>query len=435
MTSANTNTEILSFAQNDDCLIQHDGRLGQDEESLISATVGLQPVYNERLAGGKMRRWIRCAWKRLLSAVLVISLGWANGTSLGQKVPEKEVGSITGVVMDPSGAVVPGASVMLLSTQMPASVLSTTASGEMGRYRLRATAGMYNVVVEAAGFARFESGPFRVGETSGLGETFGAERTLDIALKLETRVEKIEVPDELGGNSNADGGTQVLASHAIEQMPRDPTALLDELRGLAGGPNAELYVSGFSGGKLPPRGNIGEIRIKRNAYSAENDTDPGNGVIQISTKPGTDQLHGEFYLYGNDSALNAGNPFAPDQPGYYADGSGGSMSGPISPKASYFAGWDQMQLEMNSAIDAQTLDANDEPTQVCYAVRSPRSSVNASTRADLRSGTNGTMIVRYAVDREAQGNGGIGQLALASQGFSNDTVTQTLQIANTQPTI
>jgi hypothetical protein len=215
-------------------------------------------------------------------------------------------------------------------------------------------------------------------------------------------------------------------------MPLDPTALLGELQGLAGGPNAELYVGGFSGGKLPPRNSIGSIRIRQDAYSAEYDTDPGNGIIEVSTRPGTAQLHGQLYLYGNDSALNAANPFAPDQPGYYADGTGGSVSGPVNHSASYFAGWDQMELAMNSAIDAQTLDANLDQTQVNYAVRAPKSSVNASSRLDLRPATNSTLTARYAFDREGQTNGGIGQLALASQGFSNNTTTQTLQIANTE---
>jgi hypothetical protein len=366
--------------------------------------------------------------KRLLSAMLLAWLGWTHATVQGQrpKLPESQAGTITGVVMDPSGAVVEGASVMLLSGDPPV-VVSRATSGKTGEYRLHASAGIYVVAVEAAGFARFEGEAINMGASP----TPVTELTLDVALRLETRIEKVEVPLEM---ASAGGGTNtvVLGEHDIERMPVDPTALLDELQGLAGGPNAELYVGGFSGGKLPSRASIGEIRIKQNAYSAENDTDTGSGLIQVSTKPGTDELHSELYLYGDDSALNARNPIVPNQPGYYADGTGGSVTGPVNSKASYFAGWDQMRMEMNSAIDAQTLDANLKQTQLSYAVRSPRSTMNASSRVDLRTGTNGTVTVRYSFDRESATNGGIGQLALESQGYANNSVTQTLQMANTQ---
>jgi hypothetical protein len=328
--------------------------------------------------------------------------------------------------MDPSGAVVPGASVTLMSAGNPAVVVGSTTSGEYGRYRLQAGIGIYTVVAEAPGFARFESEPIRI-EVVGVDE--GTTHTLDIQFKIATRVVRIEVPE---GNTGSNDNTIVLGRRDLAQMPLDPTALLSELQGLAGGPNAPLFVAGFSGGKLPPRDSIATIRIKQNPYSAENDTDPGTGVIHVTTRAGTDQFHGELYLYGDGSALNAGNPFASSRSRYYAYGSGGSATGSLNRKASYFAGWDQMKLAMNSTVDAQTLDANLNPTLVGYAIQSPRSTLSASSRLDLHPATNSATMIRYAFDRIVLTNGGVGQLALESQAFSNCTETQTLQIANTQ---
>jgi hypothetical protein len=91
-----------------------------------------------------------------------------------------------------------------------------------------------------------------------------------------------------------------------------------------------------------------------------------------------------------------------------------------------------LKLAMNSAVDAQTLDDNLNPTLVSYAVQSPQSTVTASSRLDLHASTNSSVMVRYAFDRVAQTNGGIGQLTLESQAFSNSTVAQTLQVANTK---
>jgi Carboxypeptidase regulatory-like domain len=373
----------------------------------------------------------------LSAAILLAWLGCApipaqQQMQSGQRAG-RQAATITGVVTDPSGAVVPGASVMLMRGDGSATVMSLTQSGEMGRYRLWAGVGTYTVAAEGPGFARFESEPIRIDSAAGESENSAAHtRTLDIELKIAIRVDKIEVPDESADNGGANGNTLVLSRRDVEQMPLDSQALLDELQGLAGGPNAQLYVGGFSGGKLPSRDSIGLIRIKQNPYSAENDTDPGTGIIQVTTRVGTDQLHGELYLFGDDSALNARNPFAPGQPGYYADGSGGSLTGSLNRKASYFAGWDQLKLAMNSAIDAETLDANFNPTQVSYAVQTPMSTLSASSRLDLHPAENSTMMVRYAFDRSTQANGGVGQLALASQGFSNSALTQTLQVGNTQ---
>ncbi|MDP9049686.1 MAG: carboxypeptidase regulatory-like domain-containing protein [Acidobacteriota bacterium] len=374
----------------------------------------------------------------LWGAILLFSLGWIQ--SRGQQALQGNVhaasratGSIAGVVTDPTGAVVEGATVMLISSDHSDGAVIRTTTGEIGRYRLPAATGTYTVVAEAAGFARFESQPVRIEMRQNVGDDPTAlVRVLDIGLKIATRVERIDVPDESTGIGDGNGDTLVLSRRDVEQMPLDPKALLQELQGLAGSPTAQLYVSGFSGGKLPARGSIGQVRIKQNPYSAENDTDPGTGVIQVTTRVGSEQLHGELYLFGDDSALNAGNPFAPGQPGYYADGSGGSVTGSLNRKAGYFAGWDQLKLAMNSAIDAETLDANFNPTQTSYAVPTPLSNVSASSRIDLRPAENSTLMLRYAFDHSVQINGGVGQLALASQGYSSNKDVQTLQVANTQ---
>ena len=83
---------------------------------------------------------------------------------------------------------------------------------------------------------------------------------------------------------------------------------------------------------------------------------------------------------------------------------------------------------LNSAIAAQTLDANLNPTPVNSAIPSPHTTLYANPRLDLRTGANGTLTLRYIYNNDHQANGGIGQLALASQAFANTTVTQTLQV-------
>jgi len=100
----------------------------------------------------------------------------------------------------------------------------------------------------------------------------------------------------------------------IEALSDDPDELQSELESLAGpsaGPNGgQIYIDGFTGGQLPPKSSIREIRVNQNPFSAQYDT-LGYGRIQILTKPGTDRLHGQIFITGNDSAFNTRIPLPP----------------------------------------------------------------------------------------------------------------------------
>ncbi len=61
----------------------------------------------------------------------------------------------------------------------------------------------------------------------------------------------------------------------LDELPDDPDDLQSDLEALAGpsaGPNgAQFFIDGFSGGQLPPKSSIREIRINSNPFSSEFD--------------------------------------------------------------------------------------------------------------------------------------------------------------------
>ncbi len=367
-------------------------------------------------------RW-RARGAQLLVGLALLGMAGDAARAMAQAHAQTQAQGIAGVVLDPSGALVPGAAVALMPVGAGVPE-STTESGPTGGYRLEAKPGAYTLVVQAEGFARFESAPIRLGAGS-------KTRSLDVRLQLEVQVQEIDVPADMDPASR--GGTSVvLSGRDIAMMPLDSAALLDELQGIAGSKDAELFVDGFSGAKLPPRSSIREIRINQNPYSAQNDTNPVNGVIQVSTKPGTDKPHGEFYLYGDDSALNAGNPFAPNQPGYYAYATGADMSGPLNRRTSFAFAYDQNSDQINSVVDAQVLDASYNQAAFMQAVRSPLTTLTVSPRIDLQTTAHSTMTFRYNFARNEQKNGGIGQLALPSHAFDSSVLSNTAQVTDTQ---
>src|SRR5947199_8557415 len=104
------------------------------------------------------------------------------------------------------------------------------------------------------------------------------------------------------------------------------------LAGPAAGPKGD-YIDGFSGGQLPLKNAIREIRINQNPFSPEYDK-LGYGRIEIFTKPGTDKFRGSgFYNFGDDF-WNTRNPYATQKAPFLLKEYGGSLSGPIDSKAS-----------------------------------------------------------------------------------------------------
>ena len=153
---------------------------------------------------------------------------------------------------------------------------------------------------------------------------------------------------EAGGNVSA----IVLKGKDLDALSDDPDELQSELSALAGpsaGPNGgQIYIDGFSGGQLPPKSAIREIRINQNPFSAEFDK-LGYGRIEIFTKPGTDKLHGQAFIMGNDSPFNTGNPFTQTIPAYYSYMFNGTVSGAINKNSSFFVSGERRHIGNDNA--------------------------------------------------------------------------------------
>lgn len=372
------------------------------------------------------------AAKRLLLAVLlggVPALTPARSSSQVRTETARAAAVITGLVTDPTGAVVRGAGVSLVR-QSDGVIVSTSASGLYGVYRLEAGEGVYRVLVRAQGFAQFQSDPIAIPNAGRRIVGAGQPIRLDALLEIAPIVEDVDVPDTAAETARS-GRDVVLSEHDVRQLPLDPVALLDVLQGLAGSTSPQILVDGFSGGRLPSRNNIREIRINQNPYSADNDTDTVSAVIQVLTQPGTNKLHGNAYLYGDDSTLNTQNPFAPEQTPYYADGVGGELTGAVGRRTNAYARIDDMQQKTNAAVDALVLDSGLATVPAVYTVPNPQITVDVAARTDVKLSTNNTLVLRYSLHKLKQSDLGVGQLALASQGLDERTFEHTLQGGNT----
>ena len=200
---------------------------------------------------------------------------------------------------------------------------------------------------------------------------------------------------------------------------------------MAGGEGSkppEILINGFSNGRFPPKNTIAQIRINQDPYSAQYDR-WGFGRVDISTKPGTTKLHGEFDSSGTDNVFNARNPYATVEPPYYTLNLNGNVSGSFNPKTSFFVSGLLNDLQDNAivvAIDPTLL------TPLNEAVPAPQVTQNYSARLDRQVTPANTFMGRYEYNEVTLKNSGVGLLVLPSEGLNTTTTTNTLQLTDTQ---
>ena len=337
-------------------------------------------------------------------------------------------GSLHGTVTDPSGARVVKATI---TVQAADGTASTVQSGADGTYLFpQLVPGTYTITVTAPGLDLAQPQQVTV--------EAGRATLQNLALIIAIDQQQVTVTDQEAGldtSPDNNAGSIVIKGKDLDALSDDPDQLQDELNALAGpaaGPNGgEIYIDGFTGGQLPPKSSIREIRINQNPFSAEFDK-LGYGRIEILTKPGTDHLHGMLMASGNDSAFNSLNPFVTSEPPYYSTFFLGNVSGSLSKSSSWFLSGFRRDNNANSIINAQLPDPTGGSYNYAAAVPNPQSRLDLSPRIDFQITPTNTLTVRYMYDRQKSTNNGVSQFALQTQGYDTLNQENTLQVSDTQ---
>lgn len=290
--------------------------------------------------------------RRKSSGVLGLMCTVLSITALGQvRAP------LTGTIVDPSGSVVPSATVTL---RIATGGTQTGRTDAAGAFRFEGLLpGSYEVRVEHAGF---------VASTTRVGIGNRPPSPLQIRLRIATLREEITVQDtSLQVNSAASDNLNVVVMNRsdLDNLP----ALGQDVIGTAarfldsaslGTGGATIVVDGMeTSEKGVTASAIQEIRINQNPYSAEFGR-PGRGRIEVITSPGASAYHGTFNFLFRDDHLDARNAFAAERPQEQRRIYEGSFTGPLGDgkKTSFLISANHERLDLQSIIYARTLSGD-----------------------------------------------------------------------------
>ena len=369
------------------------------------------------------------------SALLVLPFLFVS-TFLGQQAT---TGNLRGVVADPTGAIIPGASIVLSGNGKTA----RTTSGGTGNYHFNGLPpGQYTIDTSIEGFTPYESKSVLI--------VAGTTKILNISMTIAAEQQQVHVSAEsssIDTSPESNASALVIKGKDLDALSDDPDELSSELQALAGpsaGPNGgQIYIDGFSGGQMPPKSSIREIIINQNPFSAEFDR-LGYGRIEILTKAGTGEFHGHVYSRGNYSGFNAQNPILNSnlppgsprltEPGYYSYFLAGNVGGPMTKTSSYFADlFTRKNVNVNivDAIDPATVTpSNPNGTFENISVSNPSTRWDPEGRLDFQLGQSNTLTLHYEYYRSSFTNGDVGELALPTQATDGTNQENTLQASD-----
>lgn len=309
-----------------------------------------------------IKRGMRLAVFCLAGAVLLL------GSLVQPAGAQVLYGSITGSVVDSSGASIPGAKVT--ATNDSTGLARTDTTDSAGLYRLLdLPAGTYTITVNSTGFEAFKKTniPVTIGQVN--------EQDLQLVVGATTQTVTVEGSALALQTQKADVHTEI-SSYAVQNLPLSTYRNFQATELLAPGvfstsgisnsyPNSvadtpersfEIYSDGLPAHDnttrvdgatnifiwlpdhmlvVPPQESIQEVNVQTADYDVEKGLTSG-AAMDVVTKSGTNQFHGALYGFHTDDALNATNWYNHATNTGILNNDGGDIGGPLKKDKLFF---------------------------------------------------------------------------------------------------
>ena len=269
---------------------------------------------------------------------------------------------------------------------------------------------------------------------------------LAVTMELKTITQNVEVTEtrnEINIESDSSLSTTVLGRDFIDALPDDEdelAAYLSQIAGTRGGAggNNSFIIDGFTGGRIPPKDQIQEIRISNSPFSTEF-SGIGYGRTEIITRAGTGEFHGNMNFQFRDESLNARNPFnvttngtQAKRPPYQARNFNTNFSGPIiRNKLSLNLQARHNDNENSNIIRATTVGPNGELVQHYDPMVTPNSNRGMNGRTQFAVNKNNTLYTNFNYQKQESRNQGLGDFTLLSRASNRNSHGAELQVRET----
>jgi hypothetical protein len=294
-------------------------------------------------------------------------------------------GRILGRAGDPSGAVL--ANVKITATNQATGVSRVTQSNESGDYTfLDLPVGTYSLTFELSGFKK----NVRRDVSLDVNQVI----TLNVTMQLGATQEVVDVTSEapLVETTSTQMGA-VVNERAVNQLPlnaRDTYQLLQLQPGVQSQTGSDLFygsnnagVVSVNGGRgrsnnfsvnggdandqfanlpavQPTPDSIEEFRVLTNTFDVEYGRNSG-AVVNVVTKSGTNNFHGNVYEFFRNKVLNSSGYFDSQKPNFQQNQFGGTLGGPIKKdRTFFFASYEGRRIRQGISSDAISVPTDAE---------------------------------------------------------------------------
>lgn len=320
--------------------------------------------------------------------------------------------AISGTVLDPSGALIPGARLTLVKED--GTSIAQTVADDKGSFRFdNVNSGRYRILVQAVGFRDTKT-------DVSLGARSRAE--IRIIMPLDTHTESVTVAGDSAPQVNTEiSGNQSSATldrNALDRVPvfdQDYISTISRFLDSTGtGTNGvDLIVNGVAAnGPGVTASAIQEVKVNQNPYSPLF-ARPGRARLEITTKSGTSDFHGSLNFLFRDSIFDARNAFAvvkpPEQRRYFE----GSITGPLTQggKTSFLLALNEDFLDLQGIVHAQGVNGLIQDN-----VPNPTRHFFGSGRIFHDFSPNDQFWIGYSYERRTVQNQGVGGTVLPDAG-------------------
>jgi hypothetical protein len=312
-------------------------------------------VSNQFVVWSKLQRW---SW--ILGLIVALVSGPAISSGQGY------YGTISGLMTDSTGAVIPGAKITLIDQDK--GYRRSATSDAMGRYLYRSVPpGAYTVVAETHGFEKIERTNIRV--------DVGENPTADLTMKVASSTETVEVKSQGQALDVEDAATGLVVNRKfINDLPLVDRYVMDLVSLTPGvteaddqcstgctGTNfvsngsrnstADVLMDGATVTNYEPNGGVtqvtytpspeavDEFRVEQSNFSAEYGFS-GASVVNMITRSGSNNFHGSVYDFIRNTLTDANNWFnnlnGIPLPPVHRNNFGGTIGGPIFKNKTFF---------------------------------------------------------------------------------------------------